>query len=78
MSQEIDFLLNNMSINDKEVFAFLKRLKITINSLEKSTLEYDDLKRLSIFMWELFSGWSFVTGYPKNDFFEEMLNKIKN
>lgn len=76
LSQEIDFFLNNIALHDEEVFAFLKRLKITVNRLKNTSLDYDEVKTLSGFLWELFAGWSFVSGYRKNDIFEEMLSKV--
>ncbi|MDD2785608.1 MAG: hypothetical protein PHS79_01790 [Patescibacteria group bacterium] len=76
LSQEIDFFLNNVVLHDEEVFAFLKRLKITINGLKNTSLDYDEMKTLSHFLWELFAGWSYVTGYRKSDIFEEMFSKV--
>lgn len=76
LSQEIDFFLNNISLHDEEVFAFLKRLKIEVNLLKNISPNYDEVKTLSGFLWELFAGWSFASGYRKNDIFEEMLSKV--
>ncbi|MDP2168354.1 MAG: hypothetical protein Q8J64_08500 [Thermodesulfovibrionales bacterium] len=76
LSQEIDFFLNNVSLHDEEVFAFLKRLKIAAYSLKNTSLDYDEIKTLLQFLWELFAGWSFISGYRKNDIFEEMLDKV--
>ncbi|MFA6198580.1 MAG: hypothetical protein WC734_05555 [Patescibacteria group bacterium] len=76
LTQEIDFYLSNISLHDEEVFSFLKRLKITTQTLKNTSLNYDEVKRLSGFLWELFSGWSFISGYRKNDIFEEMLDRV--
>lgn len=75
LSKEVDFFINNIGLIDEEVFAFLKRLKIAIYSLKKTSGDYDEIRMLSSFLWELFAGWSFVSGYRKNDIFEEMLDK---
>lgn len=76
LSQEIDFFLNNISLHDKDVFDFLKRFKITLNQLKNTNPDYDEIKKLGNFLWELFAGWSFVSGYRKDDIFEEMLSKV--
>jgi hypothetical protein len=34
------------------------------------------MKGFGNFMWEVFAGWSFVTGYQKRDFFEDMIRAI--
>lgn len=76
LSQEIEFFLNNIPLHDEEIFDFLKTLKITLNQLKNTTLDDDEIKTLSRFLWELFAGWSFISGYRKNDIFEVMLNKV--
>lgn len=76
LSNEIDYILNNIAMHDEEVFLFLKRFKIIIYSLKDTTDDYDDIKRLSQFLWELFTGWSFVSGYREEDFFKKMMSRI--
>ena len=76
ISQEIDFFLNNVALHDEEVFAFLKKLKFAVHQLKNTSQDYDVRKKLSCFLWELFAGWSFISGYRKNDIFEEMLSKV--
>ncbi len=73
---EVAYVLNNVEINDSNVFSFFKRLSQAVYRLKNSTLDYDDVKQLSGFIWELFAGWSFIDGYHDNDIVNVMINKI--
>jgi hypothetical protein len=42
----------------------------------KPLLDYDGTKRLSRFLWEVLSGFDFVTGYQKDDIIEKMIESI--
>jgi hypothetical protein len=73
---EILFTMSAVEIDDKRVLEFLKRLSATIIKMRKTTRDYDSMKSFGKFMWEVFAGWSFVTGYQKRDFFEDMIRAI--
>lgn len=73
---EILFAMSAVEIDDKKVLEFLKRLSATIVKMRKTTRDYDSMKSFGNFMWEMFAGWSFVTGYQKRDFFEDMIRAI--
>lgn len=73
---EVAFVLNNVHIDDQNVFSFFKQLSQAVYRLKNSTLEYDDVKRLLGFLWELFAGWSFIDGYREDDIVKTMIKKI--
>lgn len=73
---EVGYVLNTVEINDPNVFSFFKRLSQAVYRLKHSTLEYDDVKHLSGFLWELFAGWSFIDGYREDDIVKVMIEKI--
>ncbi|SHG06243.1 hypothetical protein [Bradyrhizobium erythrophlei] len=73
---EILFAMSALEIDDKRVLEFLKRLSATIIRMRKTTGDYDSMKSFGNFMWEVFAGWSMVTGYQKRDFFEDMIQAI--
>ena len=73
---EILFAMSAVEIDDKRVLEFLKRLSSTIIRMRKTTGDYDSMKSFGNFMWEVFAGWSMVTGYQKRDFFEDMIKSI--
>ena len=76
LREEIQYTLNNIDVHNDEVFDFLKRLSQYTLRLEGVKPEYDDIKELGGFLWEIFTGWSFVNGYKYNDYFDTMLKKI--
>ncbi len=73
---EVSFVLNNVYINDPNIFSFFKRLSQSVYRLKNTTLEYDDRKVLMGFFWELFAGWSLVDGYSDDDIVKVMIDKI--
>ena len=73
---ETDYVLNNIEFKDKKVFEFLNELKRTVYRLKNSTLEYKDVKMISQFIWQIFTGWSWSDGYPESDIIQDMINEI--
>lgn len=73
---EVAYVLNNVEINDPNVFSFFKRLSQAVHRLKNSTSEYEDVKQLSRFLWELFAGWNFIDGYREDDIVKVMIEKI--
>ncbi len=73
---EIDFFINNVSLEDGEVLDFLKRLKNEVYLLKNTKSDYIEIKILADFLWQLFAGWSPISGYRENDIFEEMLERV--
>ena len=57
---EVTYVLNNVTIEDPNVFSFFKRLSQTVYKMKNTMLDYDDVKHLSRFLWELLAGWSKV------------------
>ena len=73
---EIAFILNNTDIPRDEPFEFLKRLSTVIYSKKGVTLDYDELKFFARFLWEIFSGWDWISGYRKEDIIQRMIDDI--
>lgn len=75
---EIRFVVETLDIEDPETFEFFKRLSAALHSRKTTTVEYDDIKSLLRFLWELFSGWSFSdpTPYRKDDLVQKMIDAI--
>lgn len=73
---EITYVLNNVDIEDKDVFLFFKRLSSAVYHLKNIKPEYDDVKQIMAFNWEIFSGWSWLEGYREEDIVEYMMEKI--
>lgn len=73
---EVTYVLNNVTFEDPNVFSFFKRLSQTVYKMKNTTLDYDDVKHLSGFLWELFAGWSFIDGYRDDDIVSVMIKEI--
>ena len=73
---EVSFVLSNIYINDENVFSFFKRLSQSVYKLKNSTLDYDDIKSLTSFLWQVFAGWSFIDGYRDKEIMRVMIDKI--
>ena len=72
---EVTFVLNNINIDDRNVFGFFKGLLQTVYRLKNITPN-EDVKQLSQFLWQLFAGWSSAEGYREYDIVEEMIKGI--
>ena len=73
---EVAYVLNNIEINDPEVFSFLKRLSQAVYSLKNSSFNDDEIKEFSHFIWQLFGGFSFAEGCKDHDIVKIMIKKI--
>lgn len=67
LKNEVSFLLNNVEIDDPEVFAFFKRLSHVEYELRNTNLHDGSLKIFSDFVWEVFAGRSRMSGEERND-----------
>jgi len=78
LRNEVAFILNNAEINDKKVLSFFKLLSQNVYSYRERgiNMDYDEKKRLLQFLWQLFSGWSFIDGYREEDIVKIMIQKI--
>jgi hypothetical protein len=70
------FVLGSVDIRDEEAFDHLKRMSAAIRSMRDTTLGYDETKAFSGFLWQVFAGWDWITGYRKQDIIKEMINSI--
>jgi hypothetical protein len=73
---ELAFVLNNTDIPKDEPFEFLKRLSAAIYSMKDVTLGYDESKPLASFLWTVFTGWDWITGYRQEDIIKKMIDAI--
>jgi hypothetical protein len=73
---EVAYVLDNVEINDPDVFSFFKRLSQTVYKLKNSTLDSDDFKPIEHFFWQVFAGWNIIDGYTDIDIVKVMISKI--
>ncbi|MEQ1546301.1 hypothetical protein [Methyloglobulus sp.] len=77
LNDEIKFVRNTIDIHDEDVFQFLNKLSQIIHRMESTKPDYDEIKSFCRFLWELFTGWSFVDGYRKTDLINDMIQRLK-
>lgn len=77
LNDEIRFVRTSLHINDVEVYEFLGRLSRIIIRMEATTPDYDEIKSFCGFLWQLFTGWSWVHGYSQTNLVQEMLERAK-
>lgn len=70
---ELDYTLTAVEVADEEVFSFLRNLTQVLQGSRHWSEREDQLKPLSQFMWSMFAGWSFVSGYTGRDHVNEMI-----
>jgi hypothetical protein len=73
---EIMYTMTVIDIDDEKVLEFMKRFSATIVKMRETTLDYDSMKSFGNFMYEIFSGFSLVSGYQTRDYFEDMIRAI--
>jgi hypothetical protein len=76
LRREIEFVLESVDIPDEKPFEHLKRLSNLIITLKNTTLDYDSSKSLCHFLWDVFAGFSFTTGYRGRDVIADMIKEI--
>ena len=76
LNDEIKFVRSAIDIHDEEVFLYLNTLSRIILRMEATKPEYDDIKSLSRFLWEIFTGRSFIDD-RKTDIIADMIGRIK-
>ena len=73
---EIQFVLANIDIRDDKLFEFLKRFSNAIALKKGITLDYNSIEGLGNFLWELFAGFSLVSGPLDDDIVQVMIDEM--
>jgi hypothetical protein len=70
------FVLSNIEVRNDDTFAFLQRLTRNMWTMAKSTTDYDSKKSLLNFLWDVFAGFSIVTGRRDYDMVARAIDQI--
>ena len=73
---DITHVMLTTDIEDVEASEFFKRLSALLYSHKDTTPEYDPVKQLSQFLWNVFAGWDWVSGYRERDIVQDMIDSI--
>lgn len=77
LNDEVRFIRNTLPIHDSELFKFLNRLSQAISRVEMTQPEYNEIKSFCRFLWQLFTGYSFIDGYSKSSYIEDMVRRVR-
>jgi len=73
---ETNYVRNNIEFRDKNVFVFFNELERSVYRIKNSSCEYDNIRLVSKFIWQIFAGWSLLDGYSESDIIHEMIESI--
>jgi hypothetical protein len=76
MARQLEFLLNNVAVENQENLESLKRLEQWLLSLDELHAGYDEEKVLDGAIWAIFAGWSMADGYRGYDPIEKAIEQI--
>lgn len=76
LREEIQFIINNVDIDDSDAYTFLKRLSTVSYSMSKIGSDYDDQKMWGNFLWGIFAQWDICRGKLEKDLISDAINKI--
>lgn len=77
IAQEVAYILNNVSIKNREVHSFFKRLNEHIYRLRNAKVySYDMVKYIGGFLWEINANWNIVMGYQDHDPVSKMIEAL--
>ena len=76
LSRQVAFALQSYPFEDAELFGFFKRLEMTLLRLEHTEPGYDSSKLLCAFIYQMFTGFSWVEGHRGYDVVEKTIDGI--
>lgn len=77
MARAFSRLTDSVHVADQNTYDFFVRLDGIVRRIERNGAGYDESKHLCSFIWEIFTGWNFVTGDYGGDPIEKALEKLK-
>lgn len=77
LNNEGMYLLNNIPVSSKKAYVFFKALSENLYRLKNDTNFTDNqTKYLGSMLWGLLGNYSMVSGYSKQDFFEQIMSEL--
>src|SRR3990167_7496481 len=76
LRDEVSFVLSSIEIHDENIFEFFKRLQRIIYRHEHGQFETDDFESFMQFFFELFTGWSHISGHSEKDIVQSFIDSL--
>jgi len=76
LRDEFRFFLLAVESDDEQLIELLNRFTETTHYNVTRSEDYDEVKSLSGYFWNIFAGWSFIEGYRNDDIVLEAIERI--
>ena len=76
LHNELQYALTRIDAQDGELHAFARRITKSFLRTKNWDLSYDGVEEVLGFYWQLFAGWSFVSGYQGSDPLEDRIRRL--
>jgi hypothetical protein len=76
LHSELQYALTRIDVQDSELHAFARRMTMSLLRTKNWDLSYDGVEEVLGFYWQLFAGWSFVSGYQGSDPLEDRIRRL--
>lgn len=76
LSRHLNFLMHNFPFKDGELFQYITRLENLLLRIQASGAGYDESKPLCRFVFQIYAGWDWVSGYIGYDRIEKALKEL--
>lgn len=73
---EFQYAIAAIDIRDPEVHVFMKRMSSALYRAKNWSSDYDGIKQVLGFFWQLLAGWDTVTGYRDDEYVVGMISRI--
>lgn len=76
LHNELQHAVTTLDIQDTELYTFTRRISESLFRSKSWEIDYDGVEHVLGFYWQLFAGWSFVSGYHDTDQLEEKIRRL--
>lgn len=76
LHSELQYAATRIDIQDNELHAFTRRITKSLLRSKNWDLSYDGVEEVLGFYWQLFAGWSFVSGFQGSDPLEDRIRRL--
>ena len=76
LHNELQYAATRLDIQDSELHAFTRRISESLFRTKNWDLGYDGVEEVLGFYWQLFAGWSSISGYQSSDPLEDRIRRL--
>ena len=76
LSHHLNFLMHNFPFKDEDLFGYITRLEQLLLRIQTSGAGYDESKPLCRYIYQVYAGWDWISGYVGYDRVEKTLFEL--